>query len=111
MMPATQRSRKSIGTHSNSRKAIDKENATVDLGATSMKSRSKSLGPGGLDALKQGSGNRRAVWIIPVKDGAFYTANVPIVSSCPDKAAAIDSEADSVCATRNPSVEEERTIQ
>jgi hypothetical protein len=43
--------------------------------------------------------------------GAFYTANVSIVSSCPDKAAAVDSEADSVCATGDPSVEEERTIQ
>lgn len=61
-MPATRRIRKSIGAHTDARKAVDKENATVDLGATSKASRSKSLGPGGLDALKQGSGNRRAVW-------------------------------------------------
>lgn len=43
---------------------MDKENATIDVGgsrAVSRKSRSKSLGPGGLDALKQSAGNRRAV--------------------------------------------------
>lgn len=60
-MPATRRIRKSIGSYSDARKAADKENATVDLGAASKASRSKSLGPGGLDALRQGSGNRRAV--------------------------------------------------
>lgn len=49
--------------------AMDKDNATVDLsgGMTlaenrkKAKSRSKSIGPGGLDALKAGSGNRRVV--------------------------------------------------
>ncbi|ETS00868.1 Spc7-domain-containing protein [Trichoderma reesei RUT C-30] len=60
--PTTRRTRKSIGVHtelSNSRK----ENATTDVGqsmAASRKSRSKSIGPGGLDALRQGNGNRRA---------------------------------------------------
>ena len=49
----------------------DKENLTVDsaglssLAASSKlagkKSRSKSIGPGGLDALKENAGNRRAV--------------------------------------------------
>ena len=63
-MPATRRVRKSIGTDTLSRKSLDKENATVDLGSTGAakkSSRSKSLGPGGLDALKQSTGNRRAV--------------------------------------------------
>ena len=46
---------------------MEKENITVDLasslaGNTSRKkSRSKSIGPGGLDVLKSGSGNRRVV--------------------------------------------------
>ncbi|KAG8163331.1 hypothetical protein KVR01_006628 [Diaporthe batatas] len=47
--------------------AVERDNATVDLGAGTTladnrkksKSRSKSMGPGGLDALKAGSGNRR----------------------------------------------------
>lgn len=63
-LPATRRSRQSIGAHTNVHKSIEKENATMDVGsmaASRKKSRSKSLGPGGLDALKQGNGNRRAV--------------------------------------------------
>lgn len=63
-LPATRRARKSIGAHTDIRKSVDKENATMDVGslaANRKKSRSKSLGPGGLDALKQGNGNRRAV--------------------------------------------------
>lgn len=59
-LPATRRTRKSTS-------AMDKDNATVDLGAGTTlaenrkksKSRSKSMGPGGIDALKAGSGNRR----------------------------------------------------
>ncbi|KAI3399934.1 hypothetical protein diail_5090 [Diaporthe ilicicola] len=60
-LPATRRTtRKSIS-------AMERDNATVDLGAGTTladnrkksKSRSKSMGPGGLDALKAGSGNRR----------------------------------------------------
>ena len=49
----------------------NKENATVDAGAVASfsaqgkqaakKSRSKSIGPGGLDALKEGSGNKQEV--------------------------------------------------
>lgn len=71
-MPATRRQRKSIGGHLPSSKSMDKENATVDLGSTlaanRKKSRSKSIGPGGLDVLKSGSGNRRAVrdFLVPV---------------------------------------------
>lgn len=43
---------------------MDKENATVDVAselAASRKARSKSIGPGGLDSLRPGTGNRRAV--------------------------------------------------
>jgi hypothetical protein len=52
---------------------LDKENATTDIGAVppfdpntkptmkDKKSRSKSLGPGGLDALQNSNGNRRKV--------------------------------------------------
>ncbi|KAH6687853.1 hypothetical protein F5X68DRAFT_168762 [Plectosphaerella plurivora] len=63
-MPATRRQRKSIGGNMTSSKFMDKENATVDFGSTlaanRKKSRSKSIGPGGLDVLKNGNGNRRA---------------------------------------------------
>ena len=53
---------------------MDKENMTADIGALGVpqkraalgerppkKSRSKSIGPGGLDALKDTTGNRRKV--------------------------------------------------
>lgn len=52
---------------------LDKENATTEIGAAQSfsnntksamkdkKSRSKSLGPGGLDALQNSNGNRRQV--------------------------------------------------
>ena len=55
--------------------AGNKENATVDAGAFAnltaqeqqavkkKKNRSKSLGPGGLDALKEGSGNKQEVGV------------------------------------------------
>ncbi|KUI58145.1 Kinetochore protein spc7 [Cytospora mali] len=65
-LPATRRTRRSTS-------AVDKDNATVDLGAGTTlaenrkraKSRSKSIGPGGLDALKAGSGNRRVSLAAP----------------------------------------------
>src|SRR4051812_21373687 len=64
-LPATRRTRKSIGGGPSTRKTLDKENATLDVGSimggTRKKSRSKSMGPGGLDPLKTGNGNRRAV--------------------------------------------------
>lgn len=48
---------------------MDKENATTavdgSMGATRKKSRSKSMGPGGLDPLKKANGNRRAVCFPP----------------------------------------------
>ncbi|KAL5596548.1 uncharacterized protein BROUX77_007232 [Berkeleyomyces rouxiae] len=66
-LPPARRVRKSIG--SLTRRSGDKENATVDvmdsIGGSRKKSRSKSIGPGGLDALKQGTGNRRASLAIP----------------------------------------------
>jgi hypothetical protein len=46
---------------------MDKENITVDVASSlagnggRKKSRSKSMGPGGLDVLKSGTGNRRVV--------------------------------------------------
>ncbi|KAI0126491.1 Spc7 kinetochore protein, partial [Xylariales sp. AK1849] len=61
---STRRPRKSTG-HSPVRKRMDKENITVDVASSlagngaRKKSRSKSMGPGGLDVLKSGSGNRR----------------------------------------------------
>ncbi|KAK3330167.1 hypothetical protein B0H66DRAFT_542936 [Apodospora peruviana] len=77
-LPATRRTRKSIGGgggRSPSQKAADKENATlnIDMGAaggTSLaagrkKSRSKSIGPGGIDVLKSGTGNRRVSLAVP----------------------------------------------
>ncbi|KAI4283609.1 MAG: hypothetical protein L6R35_005106, partial [Caloplaca aegaea] len=60
------RSRKSIA-HMPSPDITNKENATFDSAelasfakGTIRKSRSKSIGPGGLDALQEGTGNRRA---------------------------------------------------
>ncbi|CAG8898137.1 unnamed protein product [Penicillium egyptiacum] len=67
------RSRRSIAHVSRSRmtSGLDKENATTEIGAAQpftnntkpamkdKKSRSKSLGPGGLDALQNSNGNRR----------------------------------------------------
>ena len=61
------RSRKSIA-HMPSPDTVHKENTTVDSTtladapkASLKKSRSKSIGPGGLDALKEITGNRREV--------------------------------------------------
>ncbi|KOS19732.1 hypothetical protein ESCO_000344 [Escovopsis weberi] len=69
-LPATKRSRKSIGAHLDiSRVTMDKENATIDiattLAASRRKARSKSIGPGGIDSLRQGHGNRRASLAAP----------------------------------------------
>ncbi|ORY55480.1 uncharacterized protein BCR38DRAFT_356904 [Pseudomassariella vexata] len=63
-VPALRRPRKSTG-HSPVRKRMEKENITVDMASSlagnssRKKSRSKSMGPGGLDVLMSGSGNRR----------------------------------------------------
>ncbi|GKU20284.1 unnamed protein product [Fusarium langsethiae] len=70
-LPATRRMRRSIGAHTDVNKAFGKENATTDvtssLAANRKKSRSKSLGPGGLDALMKTNGNRRASLAAPTR--------------------------------------------
>ncbi|KAI4225833.1 MAG: hypothetical protein L6R36_003630 [Xanthoria steineri] len=65
------RSRKSIA-HMPSPDTVNKENTTVDSAtvveaskASHKKSRSKSIGPGGLDALKETTGNRRDATAAP----------------------------------------------
>ncbi|KFY45544.1 hypothetical protein V495_02919 [Pseudogymnoascus sp. VKM F-4514 (FW-929)] len=73
-LPAARpRSRKSLAHVPSSSTGMDKENITADIGAmvgsnkrappiagkAAKKSRSKSIGPGGLDALMSSSGNRR----------------------------------------------------
>ena len=63
-LPPTRIPRKSIGGGSPTKKRAEKDNATVDIGAMGAgrkKMRSKSMGPGSLDILKSGNGNRRAV--------------------------------------------------
>lgn len=64
------RARKSIAHISALAVRNEKENVTVNLAVpstsaqgnvTAKKSRSKSIGPGGLDALKEDAGNRRQV--------------------------------------------------
>ena len=66
--PRARQTRKSIAHFPSTDLVWDKENATMDSAALSSltaqskekikKSRSKSIGPGGLDALKEGSGNK-----------------------------------------------------
>lgn len=69
--PRVRQARKSIA-HTPSTDIIgNKENTTVDVGAIASlsaqgkqgakKNRSKSIGPGGLDALTEGSGNKQEV--------------------------------------------------
>ncbi|OBT62572.1 hypothetical protein VE03_07347 [Pseudogymnoascus sp. 23342-1-I1] len=72
-LPAARpKSRKSLAHVPSSNTTLDKENMTADIGAlvgsnkrapiagkAAKKSRSKSIGPGGLDALMNSSGNRR----------------------------------------------------
>ncbi|RFU32557.1 hypothetical protein B7463_g3757, partial [Scytalidium lignicola] len=74
--PSRPKSRKSLAHVPTSRK-MDQENMTADLGAlaaskstavagkSARKSRSKSLGPGGVDALTNGTGNRRKSLVAP----------------------------------------------
>lgn len=82
------RSRRSIAHVPRSKTAgLDKENATTDIGAMQpfgnngkaatrdKKSRSKSLGPGGLDALQKSNGNRRKV--------SYHSASPPRASKTP----------------------------
>lgn len=80
--PSRPKSRQSIAhVHSLNELAYDKENATADLSAMQQrktaasdterkKSRSKSLGPGGLEALKESAGNKSKV------EGCFERASI-----------------------------------
>ncbi|TQV96104.1 chromosome segregation protein [Cordyceps javanica] len=95
-VPATRRARKSFGSQHDIRKARDKENATVDVAselAASRKSRSKSIGPGGLDSLKPGTGNRRASIAAPrsiLKPRVSAIAEIPTLK--PTKRASSGSD-------------------
>ncbi|KAH6900378.1 hypothetical protein B0T10DRAFT_470409 [Thelonectria olida] len=85
-LPATRRVRKSISSHTDIRRAMEKENATVDvstLAANRKKSRSKSLGPGGLDALRKGSGNRRASLAVPPMPRSILKQTIPSLAEIP----------------------------
>ncbi|KAL0935136.1 chromosome segregation protein (Spc7 kinetochore protein) [Colletotrichum truncatum] len=88
-MPSTRRTRKSIGAPTSSRKVSDKENATIDVGSTlaesRKKSRSKSIGPGGLDALKNANGNRRASLAVPSRPPprSILKPTVPLLPEIP----------------------------
>lgn len=69
--PRVRQARKSIAHTPSSDITGNEENATVDAGTiasfsaqgkqAAKKNRSKSIGPGGLDALKEGSGNKQEV--------------------------------------------------
>ncbi|OAA68929.1 chromosome segregation protein [Cordyceps fumosorosea ARSEF 2679] len=95
-VPATRRARKSIGSQHIIRKARDKENATIDVAselASSRKARSKSIGPGGLDSLRPGTGNRRASIAAPrsiLKPRMSAIAEIPSLKSA--KRASIGSD-------------------
>ena len=72
-MPRMRQARKSLAHVPSADSTGDKENLTVDSVAltsltaqvkqSSRKTRSKSIGPGGLDALKQSTGNKQEVSI------------------------------------------------
>ncbi|EAQ92611.1 hypothetical protein CHGG_00846 [Chaetomium globosum CBS 148.51] len=85
-VPATRRTRKSIGGGPSTRRTLDKENATLDVGsatgATRKKSRSKSMGPGGLDPLKMGNGNRRASLAVATPR-SILKPTVPLIPDIP----------------------------
>ncbi|KAI5918335.1 Spc7-domain-containing protein [Camillea tinctor] len=88
--PSKRRPRKSTG-HSPVRKRIEKENITVDVASSlagnggRKKSRSKSMGPGGLDVLKAGSGNRRVSLAAPARPPprSILKPTIPIVQEIP----------------------------
>ena len=73
-VPRVRQARKSIAHTPSADITGNKENATVDAGAIGSlstqgkqavkKNRSKSIGPGGLDTLKEGSGNRLKVGLL-----------------------------------------------
>lgn len=79
--PRMRQARKSIGHLPSMDTSVDKENATVDSSSfatmaaatkqTGKKTRSKSLGPGGIDALKEGTGNKSRVSSCKCPGSAF----------------------------------------
>ncbi|KAI4860392.1 Spc7-domain-containing protein [Hypoxylon rubiginosum] len=89
-LPSTRRPRKSTG-HSPVRKRMEKENITVDVASSlagnggRKKSRSKSMGPGGLDALKPGSGNRRVSLAAPPRPAprSILKPTIPLLPEIP----------------------------
>ncbi|KAI1761241.1 Spc7-domain-containing protein [Hypoxylon sp. FL1150] len=88
-LPSTRRPRKSTG-HSPVRKRMEKENITVDVASSlagnggRKKSRSKSMGPGGLDALKPGSGNRRVSLAAPrPAPRSILKPTIPLIPEIP----------------------------
>ncbi|KAK3310438.1 uncharacterized protein B0T15DRAFT_564435 [Chaetomium strumarium] len=85
-LPATRRTRKSIGGGPTTRRSIDKENAAADVSgagaATRKKSRSKSMGPGGLDILKTGNANRRASLAVPTPR-SILKPTIPLIPEIP----------------------------
>ena len=104
-LPATRpKSRKSLA-HIPSSQEMDQENMTADIGAlagpkkVSKKSRSKSIGPGGLDALKHTTGNRRKVWSRDDRSKNF--TDVFAVAGC-SASSEIYSETHNATPTRNP---------
>ncbi|KIE01293.1 chromosome segregation protein, partial [Metarhizium majus ARSEF 297] len=86
-VPSTRRVRKSVGASTEMMRTVDKENATVDVARTladnRKKSRSKSIGPGGLDALKCGTGNRRASIAAPAKPRSILKPTIYSVQEIP----------------------------
>ncbi|KAK7984989.1 Spc7 kinetochore protein [Apiospora saccharicola] len=89
-LPPTRRPRKSTG-YSPVRKRMEKENITVDVASSlagngsRKKSRSKSMGPGGLDVLKSGSGNRRVSLAAPARPPprSILKPTIPILPEIP----------------------------
>ncbi|KAH9906494.1 Spc7-domain-containing protein [Xylariomycetidae sp. FL2044] len=89
-VPPSRRPRKSTG-HSPVRKRMEKENITVDLASSlagnggRKKSRSKSMGPGGLDILKSASGNRRVSLAAPARPPprSILKPTIPHISEIP----------------------------
>ncbi|KHN96716.1 chromosome segregation protein [Metarhizium album ARSEF 1941] len=86
-VPSMRRVRKSVGANAEMKRTVDKENATVDVARTladdRKKSRSKSMGPGGLDALKHATGNRRASIAAPAKPRSILKPTIYSVQDIP----------------------------
>jgi hypothetical protein len=112
-LPTTRpKSRKSLA-HIPSAKNLEQENMTADLGALasgkravpiekpSKKSRSKSIGPGGLDALKDTSGNSRKVWFYLSVSNQVFANNFQVFGCSPSSSSKIDPEANNATTSRD----------